>query len=166
MQINEPANYLDHLFKQTRQHHVMLSTMADQKANMLLTMASVVLTLSLPQLSNVLYRPAVIALMCACLVTMGLACYVVMPKLMLGAKKPAMAERNLLFFGDFHDLSFEQYRTEMETVLNDPKLAYEAQLREIYGMGQYLASKKYRFLRWAYGVFMAGFVIAGLLLFF
>lgn len=48
MPLHEPANYLDQLIRQTRQHHVALSTMADQKANMLLTMSSVVLTLSLP----------------------------------------------------------------------------------------------------------------------
>ncbi len=52
MPIHEPANYLDQLIRQTRQHHVALSTTADQKANMLLTMSSVVLTLSLPQLGK------------------------------------------------------------------------------------------------------------------
>jgi len=165
MQIKEPANHLDHLLKQTRQHHVTLSSMADQKANMLLTVASVVLTLALPQLSNPHYRSSIMALMVACLLTLGLACYVVMPKLTIGAAKPVMAERNLLFFADFDDLSFAQYKQAMETVLNDPGLAYEVQLREIHGIGQYLATKKYRFLRWAYLAFMSGFLLAGALLF-
>lgn len=165
MPINEPANYLDHLFKQTRQHHVMLSTMADQKANMLLTMASVVLTLSLPQLSNPHYRLSVIALMLGCLLTLAIACYVVMPKLFIGKNATAMSERNLLFFADFQDLSFAEYRQEMEALLSAPARAYEAQLREIYGIGQYLAQKKYRFLRWAYVAFLSGFLIAGGLLF-
>lgn len=164
MPIHEPANYLDQLIRQTRQHHVALSTMADQKANMLLTMSSVVLTLSLPQLARPEYRSAVIALMSACLLTLILACYVVMPKLLFGRDKRPIAERNLLFFADFEDLSFEQYKTEMATILNDPAKAYDLQLQEIYRMGQYLAWKKYRFLRWAYLTFLAGFVIAAALL--
>lgn len=165
MPINEPANYLDQLIRQTRAHHVSLSTMADQKANMLLTMSSVVLTLSLPHLNNPGLRHAVIALMTACLLTLILACYVVMPKLLFGKDKRPIADRNLLFFADFEDMSFEQYRQEMATILNNPAAAYDLQLQEIYRMGQYLAWKKYRFLRWAYVTFLAGFVIAGVLLF-
>ena len=164
MKIREPANYLDHLLKQTRQHHVMLSTMADQKANMLLTMSSVVLTLSLPQLQNPHYRASIIVLMAACLLTLAQACYVVMPKLFTGRQPVNANERNLLFFADFQDLSFDEYRQQMEILLNDPGQAYEAQLREIHGMGLYLARKKYRFLRWAYLTFLSGFVLAGALL--
>ena len=46
MEIKQPGTHIDHMVRQTRMHHVQLSSMADMKANILLTMASVVFTLS------------------------------------------------------------------------------------------------------------------------
>jgi len=169
MHVNNPANHLDQMLKQTRQHHVALSSMADAKANMLLTMSSVVATLCLPQLGNVLYRPALATLMFFCLITIFLACYAVIPKLSL-AKRPKAEMQldnpnfNPMFFGDFHSLDFDTYLTMMEQTLNDPSLCYELQLREIYGLGQYLAKKKYRLLRYGYLSFLTGFGSATVIL--
>ena len=166
MQITEPANYLDHMLKQTRQHHVTLSAMADTKANMLLTMSSVVSTLCLPQLANDHYRLPLAILMSACLLTIILACYAVMPKLSFKhADAPidtTSQSFNPLFFGDFQALAYPEYVQLMEAVMNDPSSSYEMQLREIYTMGQYLARKKYRLLRWAYLSFLSGFICAGM----
>ena len=45
---------------------------------------------------------------------------------------------------------------DWETVMNDPDLTYEVQVREIYTLGQFLAAKKYRYLRLAYFAFIVG----------
>ena len=50
MNIHHVGAHLDQLLRQTRQHHVQLSSMADLKANLLLTMSSLVMTLSAPLL--------------------------------------------------------------------------------------------------------------------
>jgi hypothetical protein len=63
---------------------------------------------------------------------------------------------NLLFFGDFTRLPYAQYEAAMEELLNDTSRVYEAQTREIYLLGIFLARKKYRFLRLAYLSFIAG----------
>ncbi len=47
--IKQHGSHADHLMRATQFHLVQLSSMADVKANMLLTMSSVVLTLCLPQ---------------------------------------------------------------------------------------------------------------------
>ena len=39
MTIHQPGAHLDHMIRQTRIHHVQLSSMADIKANMLLTVS-------------------------------------------------------------------------------------------------------------------------------
>ena len=94
------------MLRQTRNHHVQLSTMADAKANMLLTVSSLLITLSAPHiLEPVLRLPALLLSVC-CLLTIGLAVYTVMPKLPLGTSgksKPDVQAStfNLLFFGDF-----------------------------------------------------------------
>jgi len=169
MHVNSPGNHLDVMLGQTRRHHVQLSSMADAKANMLLTVSSVVATLCLPQFGNVLYRPALATLMFFCLITIFLACYTVIPKLSL-AKRPEAEMQldnpkfNPMFFGDFHGLDFDTYLDMMEQTLNDPSLCYELQLREIYSLGQYLAKKKYRLLRYGYLSFLTGFGSATVIL--
>src|SRR5690606_5988176 len=49
MKINQPGGHLDQMMRQTRSHHVQLSSMADMKANFLLTMSAVVITLCAPR---------------------------------------------------------------------------------------------------------------------
>jgi hypothetical protein len=46
--VKQHSAHVDHLMRATQFHHVQLSAMADVKANMLLTMSSVVMTLCLP----------------------------------------------------------------------------------------------------------------------
>jgi len=68
--------------------------------------------------------------------------------------------KNLLFFNDFSEMSFDDYQNEMHSLMNDPTVVYEAQVKEIYQMGQYLYRKKYPLLRLAYIAFFSGFVLA------
>jgi hypothetical protein len=63
---------------------------------------------------------------------------------------------NLLFFADFVRLTYEDFETSMEEVMNDPSLTYEVQVKELYTLGIFLAKKKYRFLRLAYITFIIG----------
>jgi len=102
-------------------------------------------------------------LMIFCLATILLAAYAVMPKFRTRHKSPTPSERqnprfNLLFFGDFSGLSYKDFQTEMEGVLNDTDRSYQVQLREIHSLGVYLAKTKYRYLRLAYLAFMSGLV--------
>ncbi|MBL9215957.1 MAG: hypothetical protein JNG83_10820 [Opitutaceae bacterium] len=161
MKIAAPANHLDQLLRQTRMHHVQLSSMADLKANMLLTMASIVVTLAAPQAMKAGSQWSLLVLIGFSLITIVLAAYAVMPKVPFtpAADAPPDVDRpgfNLLFFGDFIGLGYERYEAEMERVLNDPSRVYEVQVREIYTLGVFLASKKYRFLRLAYTTFIFG----------
>lgn len=161
MKINTPGNEINYLLTQTRVHHMHLSSMADLKANMLLTMASIVVTLAAPQVMKAGSRLPLLMLIGFSLLTILLAAYAVMPKLpfMGRAATPADVKGshfNLLFFGDFTGLTYAQFESEMEYVMNDPSRVYQAQVREIYTLGTFLATKKYRYLRLAYTTFILG----------
>jgi len=135
--------------------------MADMKANMLLTMSAVVITLAAPHVFKPNYQWPFLILIIFCLITVGLAAYAVMPKLPFTSKNPDHAtidspQFNLLFFGDFIHLDYQHYEAAMEKLMNDPSQAYEAQVREVYVLGQFLARQKYRYLRMAYLSFIAG----------
>ena len=163
MTINQPGAHLDHLLRQTRMHHVQLSSMADMKANMLLTMSAVVITLCAPHVFSPEFKWPFLILIVSSLVTVGLATYAVMPKLPFSSKSPRPADIddpkfNMLFFGDFTRLEYAEFESAMEEILNDPSRAYEAQVRELYTLGTFLARKKDRFLRLAYLTFLAGLI--------
>jgi hypothetical protein len=164
MRIDQPGGHLDHMIRQTRMNLVQLSYMADVKASMLLTIASLVMTLGASHLTEPDLRPGVLVLTVFCLVTIVLATYAAMPK--LPAARPASADDvrspsfNLLFFGDFSRLGYEDFRSAMEEVMNDPSGTYALQVREIYTLGCFLAARKYRFVRWAYLSFMIGLSVA------
>lgn len=161
MKVNIPGNEINYLLQQTRVHHMQLSSMADLKANMLLTMASIVVTLAAPQVMKTGSQWPLLVLMGFSLVTILLAAYAVMPKMSFSSSSaPApdvsSPQFNLLFFGDFAGLTYEQFEAEMEKVINDPSAVYQAQVREIYTLGVFLAKKKYRYLRLAYTTFISG----------
>ena len=161
MKINNPGNEINYLLQQTRVHHMQLSSMADLKANMLLTMASIVVTLAAPQVMKAGSQLPLVVLIGFSLLTILLAAYVVMPKMPFSGHAATVPDVqnpqfNLLFFGDFTGLSYAQFEAEMERVMNDPSQVYQVQLKEIYTLGVFLARKKYRFLRLAYTTFIVG----------
>lgn len=161
----KPSAHLDQLFRQTRAYHAQLSQMADVKASMMLTLAALITTFSIRYLEDPYLRWPVIILVCCCLVTIVSAAYAVMPKLDL-RQRPNLRDPhcNLLFFGTFVNLDYSEWAAEMNPVLQDPTVAYEAMMRDVYEMGVYLGRKKYRFIRIAYLAFLAGLLLSPLAL--
>jgi hypothetical protein len=128
-----------------------------------------VIVLSVGHLDEPAFRRAAWVMIGFGLLTIILAAYAAMPKLpwIRRAKRPPDVKDpgfNILFFGDFIRLDYGTYEAEMERILNDASLTYEAQVREVYNLGRFLSGKKYRYLRLAYLSFMAGLLGAGLTL--
>lgn len=167
MNIRQPGNHIDQMLRHTRWHHVQLSAMADAKANMMLTVASVVITLSVRYLTEPPLRLAAATMIFFCVITILLAAYASMPKrpiLHLDEQRPDphASSFNLMFFGDFSKLTYEEYTQAMEEVMNDPSRTYEAQVREVYLLGCFLEKQKFRFVRMAYLAFICGMVASAL----
>jgi len=156
------ASCNDQLIRQTRVYHVQLSMMADGKANMLLTISSILVTLSATHLSDPRYRWPALVLIAGCLVSVGFAALTTMPKFFRAGKATRFGSTqpgpgfNPLFFGDFTRLSYDEFLRTMEHTMSSASTAYEVQLREIYLLGSFLARSKYRWLRLGYISFMAG----------
>jgi len=165
MQVNQAGSHIDHMLRQTRAHHVQLSSMADSKANMLLTMSSIVVTLAMPFLLREELRLIALILIPFSVIASLLAAYTTFPRLHhLPKEEASFASKsfNPLFFGHFAGLSYDQYEALMEEVINDVSKAYEVQCREIYTLGQFLIHRKYRYLRYAYVFFLLGIVLSSL----
>jgi len=156
------------MIRQTRIHHVQLSSMADMKANMMLTVAALLIPLSIRFLDDPRLQPAALIMIGFCILTVLLAAYAAMPK-KLGKKgtsktiDPEDPYFNLLFFGSFTQMDYYDFENAMEKLMNDHEEAYKTQIKEIYLMGQYLAQEKYRFVRLAYISFITGMIISSVL---
>lgn len=165
MNVSGTGSHLDHFLRQTRVHHVQLSAMADTKANMMLTLSALVITFSIGYLSNTRLKWAALVLIVGCLGTVISATYAAMPKLP-GRSRPDLEhpDCNMLFFGNFMNLEYEEYAKYMEGVMNDSSTVYESQVREVYELGVFLGRKKYPYVRLAYLFFLGGVLVSGLVL--
>ena len=97
-----------------------------------------------------------------CLLTIVFAVLATRPKLSSGKFKDEDVlnkKTNLLFFGNYHQMTLDNYVWGMKEMLKDPDYLYGSMSKDIYSLGVVLG-KKYRLLRIAYTVFMFGFVIA------
>jgi hypothetical protein len=153
----------DALLRTAQQHHVALSTMADTKANILITVSSIVLTMVLGKMNDPNLRLAMMTLAGFVLAALLLAVIAVLPKyrpLRIKPGAPLPPHFNLLFFGHFAELPRERFLTEMAEALQPDGSVYEIMARDVYGIGYYLAHYKYRFLRLSYLFFLGGFVCA------
>jgi hypothetical protein len=171
MKVTNPGAHLDHMLRQTRQYHVQLVSMADFKANILLTVSSVIFTLCIRYLKDPELGVPAVVLIVFCLLTILLSTYTVMPKIPSITNEGETVDLqssnfNLLFFGDFIKLDFEQYEKAMEDMFNDTSRTYEVQARDLYILGQFLAKKKYRYVRYAYLSFFTGLIASGLAMIF
>lgn len=158
-------NTADYLIRTAQQHHVQISMMADTKSNIIITVSSIVLTLALGQAGDPDLRLSLLTLSVFTLVALLLSILAVLPKF-----RPVRVEDgplpkyfNLLFFGHFSALSLDRYMHEMEEVLEKDSRVYEAIVKDLYELGIYLNNHKYRYLRWSYIFFLAGFLIAGVM---
>lgn len=162
LKIDSPGGHLDQMIRQTRAHHVSLSSLADLKASVLLTTAALVVPLTLRLTARPDLRVAAFVMIGASLLTVLLAGYGTMPKFGPRRKGDKTDRMALLFFGDFVSLEYEEYVERMQAVMNDPSRVYEVQLYELYQLGQYLEKAKYRYIRFAYVAFIGGVIVSSL----
>jgi len=157
----------DTMFRIVMQNHLQLSELADQKANMIITVCSIIISLVIPRVFDEQLRHAVMALALTCLLSILFAVYSSLPKY-AGKREGAMKTKNpnfnVIFFGDFTHLEYPDFEAELEKVINDHDLVYESLAKDLYALGRVLHDKKYRFVRYAYLTFMFGLIVSGLIL--
>ena len=168
MHIQEPRAQLDHLFRQTRMNLVVYSQMADTKANILLSISSVLLSISLTRIADPRFTVSLIALVVFLLITIFLALMTVIPRVhgFLHKKYSVRAPNySPLFFGDYVDIPYEEYAKDMEEILNDTDRTYEVMVKEVYDAGVYLVKNKYLYIRAGYMFFFVGLFVSTLIFF-
>lgn len=163
----KPDRGIETMFRTTSKNHLDLSSMADNKANIMISvntiLISVVVTVLIRKLDEYpnLVIPTLLLIL-VCLVTIVLSILATRPNVSSGVfeEEDVMDKRvNLLFFGNFHGMELKRYEWAMKEMMKDGDYLYSSLIRDIYFLGKVLG-KKYRLLRAAYTTFMIGFVVS------
>ena len=147
-------------------NHVRFSEIADNKANIMLSLNAIMLSISLTVLAPRLdehpeFLLPLTILVLVCLSSVVTATISTRPKVTSGrTSKEAIASKNanLLFFGNFHKMDLEEYKQGMWQVMEDREYLYGSMMKDLYHLGVVL-EEKFRYLRITYNVFMYGFVL-------
>lgn len=142
-----------HLIRTMQAHHVTLSAMADQKANIIIGVNSVIFALVVKEAAH---NPALLVLAASSGLAAVLCMLAVVPK--LGGGKGPVAPPNLLFFAGFTQMSEADWIAWLERTNADDHAIQQAMARDVYQLGQVLAQKKYKYLGWGYRVFIGGLI--------
>ena len=166
--IEKPDRGVDTLFRVTLGNHTRLSGIADSKANILLSVNAIIISIALssiiPKLDSPknahLVIPTFIMLMSS-VITIIFAILSTRPKVTTGVftREDIEAKKiNLLFFGNFYKMPLEEYDWAMNEMMKDRDYLYSTMIKDLYYLGLVL-QRKYKLLRIAYNFFMIGIII-------
>ncbi|SNS66185.1 Pycsar system effector family protein [Sphingopyxis indica] len=156
-----PSNAV-HLMRTNQQLTMQLSQMADQKASILMGATFVVFTISVGQLRSGAMAVPLAVLATFAFLSAVLAISAVMPRFgSMPAEGDAEGDtrRNLLFFGHFSAMSEEAFIAAVKARSRSEEDMYDMMLRDTYQNGVVLARRKYRYLGYAYRLFVVGLTL-------
>lgn len=146
-----------HLVRTTQQINVTLSQMADAKASILMGATFVVFTISVGQASKGPVPYALLVLALSAFLSAFCAVMAVMPSFRPPPRNPG--QENILFFGVFAEGSEQDYADRVLDQLRSDETVFRTMLRDSYQNGVVLHRKKYRFLGYAYRIFLTGLTL-------
>ena len=163
-QVPEFRTSVDNILRVNHGNQMRLGLMADQKANIMITVASIVFSITIANLDNEVMKWPLLAFAVGSFFSLLFAIFAIIPSTDYPTKKGSKEiDRdsplfNPLFFGHFAHLPIEEYKEDYaKTLMTDDKV-YDAMAGDIYGQGKVLALGKYKYLKWSYSSFLWGMV--------
>jgi predicted metal-dependent HD superfamily phosphohydrolase len=165
-----PGRGVESMFRLTARNQINLSSIADNKANILISINSIVLTVLVSvgagRISDFpMFTLPAIVFIATCLITITFAILSTRPKISSGkfSKEDIHNQKvNLLFFGNFYNMGAEEYEWAVKEMIKDSNYLYSSMIRDQYSLGKVIG-KKYRLLRIAYTVFLIGIILSSIL---
>lgn len=167
--IDLPERGVETMFRVALRNHITLSDIADTKANILLSVNAIIISMALstllPKLDNpsnsYLIFPSLIfiAFTVASIVLSIMATRPNVTKGKFSKEDVANKKVNLLFFGNFHQMKLPEFEWAMEEMMKDRDYLYSSLTKDLYFLGLVL-NRKYNLLRLTYTVFMIGILIS------
>jgi predicted metal-dependent HD superfamily phosphohydrolase len=179
----EPKRGIETMFRTMYSNHMKLSDMADKKANMMISLNAVLLSVIITYLGakagtksgvlspTIMNNPVLTVpiglLLATALGSVVSAILCAQPDVTSFKwlkKSPQIATNrrvNLLFFGNFSKLSLDDFQSGMTELMGKKDALYTNMVTDIYYLGDVL-TRKYRLLRISYTIFMVGLILTAL----
>jgi len=169
--VPEDRTAVDNILRINHGNQMRLGLMADAKANIMITVSSVVFSVAVANLDNVMMRWPLGIFAFGCFFTLLFAIFAIIPRTDYPKDEYGDIDRaspyfNPLFFGHFAHIDVDEYKEDYaEKLMTDDKI-YDALAGDIYGQGKVLALSKYKYLKRSYNCFLGGMAAAILVFFF
>jgi predicted metal-dependent HD superfamily phosphohydrolase len=163
----KPVRSIETMFRISAANQMRLSRMADNKAHIMITVNSIILSVVISLLlrkldTNTFLMIPTFTLLITSVTTIVFAILATRPSIPNGffSKKELDEKKtNLLFFGNYYRMPLPDYQEGMRKMIEDREFIYGSLVMDGYAQGVVLG-KKYRFLRRSYNVFMFGLIIS------
>lgn len=165
--LESPERGIETMFRITLNNHTKLSQIADSKANILLSVNAIIISIALSTLIPKLDAPrnAHLVIPSSVMIMFSVACIILAimstrPKVSSGTftrKEIEEKKVNLLFFGNFYKMPLEEYIWAMKEMMKDRQYLYDTMIKDLYYLGVVL-NRKYTLLRLTYTVFTIGII--------
>ena len=159
----------DTMFRVTINNHTRLSDIADSKANILLSVNAIIISICLSTLIPKLDAPSNAHLIWPSFILLGFNVISIIFAIL--STRPKITKENfslldvqnrkvnILFFGNFNRLKLEEFIPAMWELYEDKKYLYETLVKDLYFLGKVL-DRKYRLLSITYIIFMIGIIVS------
>ena len=160
--VPENRTAVDNILRVNHGNQMRLGLMADAKANIMITVASIVFSITIANLDNEVMKWPLLAFAVGSFFSLLFAIFAIIPSTNYPTQKGSKEiDRdsplfNPLFFGHFAHLPIEEYIEDYANTLMTDDKVYDAMAGDIYGQGKVLALGKYKFLKWSYMSFLWG----------
>ena len=164
---DKPSRGIETLFRLTSRNQMDLNGLADNKAGIMISVNSIIISVILTVLLRKLEdQPHLIiptlVMLTVNILTIIFSILATRPKIIANdftAEDISSRKINMLFFGHFQKLSFEQYSTGIKQMLKEKEYLYSSLIKDIYYQGLVL-NKKYKYLSISYTIFMYGLIVS------
>jgi len=166
-----PEKGVETMFRVALRNHLNLSKIADNKANTLISVNAIIISIVLstlfPKMDNnpYLIYPGLTIIIFS-IITILISILSTIPKTshgVLSREEVLNKEGNLIFFGNFHKMPLDDYEWSIGELMKDRDYLYKSLTRDLYFLGKVL-NRKYMLLRYSYYIFMIG-LIASIVMF-
>lgn len=167
--LERPERGIDTMFRVTLNNHTRLSDIADSKANILLSVNAIIISIALSTLVPKLDSPSnahliipTFTMIMFSVLSIIFAILSTRPKVTSGTftrKDIEDKKVNLLFFGNFYKMPIDEYQWAMNELMKDRDYLYNSMIKDLYYLGLVL-DRKYKLLRITYTIFMIGIIFS------
>ena len=164
-QVPENRTAVDNILRLNYNNQLRLTLMADTKANIMITVSSIVFSITVANITNEMLLYPLMALGICSVVALVCAIIVIMPKIDYPKTKSGKIDKssplyNPLFFGHFAHITIREYKEEYAKRLMTDAQIMDALTGDIYGIGRVIATNKFKYLRYSYMTFLVGISLA------